>query len=115
MATAHAQVKAPISLMMPLIASYKSMENIERESTVAKRLGVEPTALVNYKNGERRVPDHALALLADRLEMPMGDVIAAANIGLMRTDADEEEFWMQRIQDERMKKLANDFRKWRRL
>lgn len=97
-----------ISLMMPLLATYKHRQNVERESTVAKRLGVEPTALANYKKGERRMPDTAVAILADGLGFDLSDMIAAANIGLTKCDMEERQFWFKRIRNEALRKMAEE-------
>ena len=101
-----------ISLMEPLIASYKFQKNLKQERAVASHLGIEPTALANYKKGERRMPDIAVAELADGLGVELSDMIAAVNIGLIKTEESEKTFWLGRIRDERMKKLAaQSFRK----
>lgn len=103
--------KNDISLMEPLIATYKHRKGLSQDAAVARQLGVERTALANYKNGERRIPDSALAILADGLGIPLGDAVAAANIALKRSSAEEEKFWIARIENAQIKKLAESLKK----
>lgn len=101
-----------ISLMEPLLSTYKFRKNLKQDGAVAKRLGVEPTALANYKKGERRMPDTAIAELADGIEVPMSDIVAAVNIGLVRTENKEKEFWLKRIQNKEVRTMAEKYRTW---
>ena len=103
-----------ISVMEPLIASFKSNLGVAREATVADRLGVARTALANYRKGIRRMPDAAMAKLADGLNVPLGDVVASMNISLMDTPQDERDLWLDRISDENVRRLAETFGGWKK-
>jgi transcriptional regulator with XRE-family HTH domain len=95
--------------MEPIVSSYKHILDIKQDAAVARKLGVEKTALSNYKKGIRKMPDKALAEIADGLKMPLDDLIAAANIGLATNSEEEKEFWFSRVKDERLKKLAQTY------
>lgn len=99
--------------MNPLLSTCKFRMRVERDSTLAKRLGVEPTALANYKKGDRRMPDTAIARMAEVMDIPLGDAVALANIGLERTDKEEEDFWIARIESEEWKSFATQYRKYK--
>lgn len=102
----------PSSVMEPLISSYKHNIGVARESTVANRLGVAPTALSNYRKGIRRMPDTAMAKLADGLNVPLEDIVASMNISLEGTPQEERDFWLNRITDMNVRRLAETFGGW---
>jgi hypothetical protein len=62
------------------------------QKTLAGLLGVTPTNLSDCKAGKRGIPDEACAKLAALLNMPYGQVQAARNEWLAKTD-EEKRFW----------------------
>lgn len=103
------QAMENLSLTNLILASYKHQQHLKQERAVATKLGVEPTALSNYRKGERRMPDIAIAKLAEGMNVPLGDMIAAINIGMTNTGADEREFWLKRITKDSFKKFAETY------
>ena len=103
------QTTEQMSLTNLILASYKHRQHLSQERAVAKKLGVEPTALSNYRKGERRMPDTAIATLADGMDVPLGDMVAAINIGMVNTDEKQREFWLKRITKDSFRQFATTY------
>ncbi len=88
-----------MKLLEQIVLTYKMRNQIRTDSEVAKRLGLGRSALANYKTGDRKLPDMAIAELADGVNLPVADVLAAANLALNRTTDDERRYWVDRLAD----------------
>jgi transcriptional regulator with XRE-family HTH domain len=88
-----------MKLLEQIVLTYKMRNQIRTDTEVARKLGLGRSALSNYKTGERKLPDMAIAELADGVDLPVEDVLAAANLALNRTTAEERQYWVERIAD----------------
>lgn len=88
-----------MSTLQRMFEHYKFENEITTDIALANSLGVSRTALVNYRNGDRRLPDIAISKLAQGLGIDVEEVLAAVNLNLKNTSQHELQFWMEKILD----------------
>lgn len=86
-----------MNMVEQIVMTYKARREIRTDAELAKRLGLRRSALANYKAGTRKLPDIAITELADGVGLPVEDVLAAANISLDKTSAEDRGYWVERM------------------
>ena len=87
-------------LLTYVIGQAKTNLAIDQDYELAEYLGVDSSAFSNYKKGKRRFPDRAIATLAEAADLPLNDVLAAANLAQPGTSAEDAQFWVDRLSSE---------------
>lgn len=79
-----------------ILARYKFELDITTDEALAHSLGVSKTAMSNYRNGTRRLPDAAIVKLADVTGIDAREILTAMNLNLKDHKESDLSFWLKK-------------------
>lgn len=79
-----------------IVGIYKSRCGMRFDKEAAEALGLEGRTFSNYMKGRRRLPDIAIAKMAESAHIDAMQIIAAVNLTYEKTPADEKQYWQER-------------------
>ena len=79
-----------------ILARYKFELEIVTDEALANSLGVSKTAMSNYRNGTRRLPDAAIVKLADVTGIDAREILTAMNLNLKEHKESDLSFWLKK-------------------
>lgn len=85
--------------MLPIqsiVGIYKSKRGIRFDKDAAASLGLNEQTFNSYVKGRARMPDIAIAKIADGAQLDAMQVIAAMNLSYAKTTEEEKAFWKER-------------------
>ena len=85
--------------MLPIqsiVGLYKSKRGIRFDKDAAASLGLNEQTFNSYVKGRARMPDIAIAKIADGAQLDAMQVIAAMNLSYAKTTEEEKAFWKER-------------------
>lgn len=85
--------------MLPIqsiVGIYKSKCGIRFDKDAAASLGLNEQTFNSYVKGRARMPDIAIAKIADGAQLDAMQVIAAMNLSYAKTTEEEKAFWKER-------------------
>lgn len=79
-----------------IVGIYKSKCGIRFDKDAATSLGLNEQTFNSYMKGRARMPDIAIAKIADGAQLDAMQVIAAVNLSYQKTSEEEKSFWEQK-------------------
>lgn len=79
-----------------LVVLYKARRGFRFDKDAAESLGLKGRTFSNYMTGRRRLPDVAIARMAETGNIDAMQIIAAVNLAYEKTPEEEIPFWKER-------------------
>lgn len=79
-----------------IVGIYKARCGLRFDKDAAESLGLEGKTFSNYMKGRRRLPDIAIAKMAETAHIDAMQIIAAINLTYEKTPDDEKRYWQER-------------------
>ncbi|MEE9870692.1 MULTISPECIES: helix-turn-helix domain-containing protein [Delftia] len=79
-----------------IVGIYKARCGLRFDKDAAEALGLEGKTFSNYMKGRRRLPDIAIARMAEMAHIDAMQIIAAVNLTHQATPDEEKSYWEQK-------------------
>lgn len=79
-----------------IVGLYKARCGMKFDKEAAEALGLEGRTFSNYMKGRRRLPDIAIAKMAEMAHIDAMQIIAAVNLTFEKTPDEEKQYWQER-------------------
>ncbi|WP_448676448.1 hypothetical protein [Delftia acidovorans] len=79
-----------------IVGIYKTKCGLRFDKDAAESLGLEAKTFNNYMKGRSKLPDIAVAKIAERAHIDPLQVLAAMNITYQKTPEEERGYWQER-------------------
>jgi len=79
-----------------IVGIYKARCGMKFDKEAAEALGLEGRTFSNYMKGRRRLPDIAIAKMAEMAHIDALQIIAAVNLTFEKTPDEEKQYWQER-------------------
>ncbi|GKT22765.1 hypothetical protein [Acidovorax sp. SUPP3334] len=86
-----------MNAMESIVGIYKMKCGLRFDKEVAEALGINAQTFNKYMKGRNRLPDMAIAKIAEGAQLDALQVIAATNLTQENTTEEEREFWAQKL------------------
>lgn len=80
-----------------IVGIYKNRCGLRFDKDAAESLGLDGKTFSNYMKGRRRLPDIAIAKMADMAHIDAMQIIAAVNVTYEKTPEEERPFWLEKL------------------
>ncbi|GKS83030.1 hypothetical protein AVMA1855_02780 [Acidovorax sp. SUPP1855] len=86
-----------MNAMQSIVGIYKAKRGMRFDKEVAEALGMKEQTLNNYMKGRSKLPDMAIAQIAEGAHLDAMQVIAATNLTCIKTPEEERQFWAKKL------------------
>lgn len=87
----------PMNAVESIVGIYKNRCGLRFDKDAAESLGLDGKTFSNYMKGRRRLPDIAIAKMADMAHIDAMQIIAAVNVTYEKTPEEERPFWLEKL------------------
>lgn len=107
-----------MNAMQSIVGIYKAKCGMRFDREVAEALGINEQTFNKYMKGRSKLPDIAIAKIAEGAQVDAMQVIAATNLTCEKTPEEERPFWLEKLKlatGQMLSHLVNGFKHWPRL
>ena len=86
-----------MNAMQSIVGIYKAKCGMRFDREVAEALGINEQTFNKYMKGRSKLPDIAIAKIAEGAQLDAMQVIAATNLTCEKTPEEERPFWLDKL------------------